>query len=114
MADWVHYATDPDGTKRFAKEDTDGTHIRLEQDISQVLERNLQERNLNDGYSKSREFRRVARIPSAVQMKWLLEEGWDCYKPECADKLMKKLNDPDWRYLRTADGHLGWSNGRFR
>jgi hypothetical protein len=34
--------------------------------------------------------------------------------PAHADKLARKLNDPDWAYLRTAPGRLGVTNGVMR
>jgi hypothetical protein len=58
--------------------------------------------------------RRVAFIPNIIRDKWINEEGWDCWAPENADRLMKRLNDPDWLYLRTAPGTLGWTGDGFR
>jgi hypothetical protein len=115
MADWVKFAHDPDGIMKFAKQrDDGGIDIKLEADVTPLLERNKAMRNHNDGYSKSREIRRVASIPNFVRVKWLMEEGWDCFAPENSDRLMRRLNDPDWAYLRTADGQLGISNGVIR
>ncbi len=91
-----------------------GLIIHSSQDVSGILERNKALQTQNDGYSPSRELRRVAFIPNIIRLKWLNEEGWDCFDPACADRLMRKLNDPDWRHLRTAPGQLGLSNGRFR
>lgn len=79
-----------------------------------VIERNKAMRNHNDGYSPSRELRRVASIPFILINKWLVEEGWNALDPDNADRLMRKLNDPDLAYLRTADGQLGMSNGVLR
>ncbi|NJK32174.1 MAG: hypothetical protein HC927_07075 [Deltaproteobacteria bacterium] len=60
----------------------------------------------NDGYSPSRELRRVATIPAAVREMWLLQEGWDAWDGRYNDRLKRKLNDPDWRWLRTAPGRV--------
>ncbi len=115
MADWILFAVDPDGTRKYARQrDDGGVDIKIEADVAPVLERNKAMRNHNDGYSKSREFRRVASIPNHVYQKILIEEGWDMYAPENAGKLMRMLNDPDWAHLRTADGTLGISNGVIR
>jgi len=114
--DWVHYATDMDGTRRYMRISLDGQTIeyRRDYDVAPALEQNLAMRNHNDGYSQSREMRRAAHIPAAIIDKWLTEEGWDCRDPRNADRLHKKLIDPDWAYLRTADGRLSLSNGVIR
>ena len=74
--------------------------------------------NHNDGYTPSRDMRRVASIPAAVRLKWMIEEGWDWmdyHQDEgVARKLAQKLNSSEWSHLRTADGNLGVSNGEMR
>jgi hypothetical protein len=85
------------------------------QDLTGILDRNRAMANHNDGYTPTRELRRVAHIPAIIRNKWLAEEGWDAYRPDLyGDKLMRKLNDPDWQYLRTAEGQIGISNGIIR
>lgn len=114
-SDWNLISNDWDGIRKYARNnDKGGVDIKIEGDVAPVLESNKAMRNHNDGYSKSREFRRVASIPAMVRMKWLTEEGWDCFDHQYADRLWRKLNDPDWAYLRTADGVLGFSNGVIR
>lgn len=88
--------------------------LRSDVDVSPVLERNKAMMNHNDGYSPTREFRRVFSIPGALVQYFWEVEGWSVYDPEHADRLVKILNDPDWRLLRTAEGHLGFSNGVIR
>lgn len=79
-----------------------------------VIERNKAMATHNDGYTQDRTIRRVATIPTIIWLKWLNEDGRDVYKPENAKWLCDKLNDPEWRDLRTAPGRLEYSNGRFR
>ena len=47
-----------------------------------------------------------ASIPASVRLKWILEEGWDWFDagrdPDVARKFRQKLNDPEWRHLRTS------------
>ena len=58
-----------------------------------------------------REMKRVASIPAGLVAKWLMEEGLDVFNPEHAERVARKLNDPDYAYLRTAPGHLGMIDG---
>lgn len=76
------------------------------QDTTPVLELNKAMATHNDGYTPSREMRRVASIPLILIYKWRQEEGWDAFDPQHADKLAQKLNDPDYAYLRTAPGRV--------
>lgn len=80
--------------------------IKYEDEIEGELESNKAMATHNDGYSPSRGIRRVASIPASVQLKWLLEEGWDCLAAENRRKLRRRLNDPEWMWLRTAPGRL--------
>lgn len=91
----------------------DQFEIRNIQDVGAALEQNKAMRNHNDGYSKSRELRRVAHIPAIVIEMWK-KEGIDLYNPDHATEVARRLNDPDWGLLRTADGMLDVSNGVIR
>ena len=50
---------------------------------------------------------RVASIPSVVVMQWM-EEGINVMAPNREDqkRIKKKLNSPEWAYLRTGGGRL--------
>lgn len=102
------------GIEHYMIEDENGTSFEAVAPTDPIIEQNKAMRNHNDGYSPSREFRRVAIIPEILIQKWRNEEGWDVYNPDHADKLAQKLNDPDYAFLRTADGHIGYSNGVMR
>lgn len=115
MKDFTYLDTSPSGVRRYFRIEDDGTIVTAaSHDTTPIIERNKAMRNHNDGYTPSRELRRVASIPNIIIAQWLHEEGLDVYNPDHADRLAKKLNDPDWAYLRTADGHLGVSNGVMR
>jgi hypothetical protein len=101
----THWMTEEEGGKLV---------FSATQDAEAILDANKAAANTNDGYSPSRELRRVATIPDIVGLKWLHEEGWWYQDPKYADRLARKLNDPDWRHLRTAPGRVGLSNGRIR
>lgn len=100
-------------THQWIQED-DHWRIASTQDVDPILDRNKAQANANDGYTPSREMRRVASIPFIVQQLWLNSEGWDCFDPDNADKLAAKLNSSEWAHLRTAPGHIGVSNGVMR
>lgn len=103
--------TTPQGIHKFAKEEGGDLTISSVQETAPILERNKAMANHNDGYSPSREMRRVATIPMVVAHKWLAEEGWWAFDPANSAKLVQKLNDPDYAYLRTAPGRLGVIEG---
>lgn len=102
------------GVDHYMIEDEDGTRFYQEQPVDPILDRNRAMATHNDGYTPSRDMRRVASIPFGLINKWLLEEGWNALDPACSDRLMRKLNDPEYHFLRTADGQLGMSNGVMR
>lgn len=92
--------------------DSDGRIIiRTQQECDPVLERNKALRN--SGNAQSAFARLVASIPMVIVHKWL-QEGIDVFSGEQQDALARKLNDPDWAYLRTGGGRLGVTNGVVR
>lgn len=101
---------------KFAEDGT--TIIRTVGDEQPRLEINkvLRDQAGYDGgfMSSAREVKRVASIPAALQIKWLVEEGLEVYNPDHAERLMRKLNDPEYAYLRTAPGRLAMSGDVFR
>ena len=85
------------------------------QDVEAILDRNKAMRTHNDGYVADRSMRRVATIPLIVRNIILNDHGWDPWKPHLyPEKMAALLNDPDWAFLRTADGRIGVSNGVVR
>lgn len=102
------------GIDHWMIQDGKDTRFASTQDTTPILEQNKAAANHNDGYSASRELRRVASVPYIVALKWLNEEGWWMFDPACADKLAAKLNSSEWQHLRTAEGRVGVSNGVMR
>jgi len=95
-------------------EDTDTTTIRTVGDCEPYLEQN--KRLANDTELTKRgikdEFWLFASIPPAIQVKWLVEEGLDVYNRHHAERVFKKLADPDYRYLKCTYGrHLAKGDG---
>ncbi len=103
MSGFVPFFTSSAGVRHAWRDEPDGGFtIASTQEVAPILERNKAMALDGDGWAPSRELRRVASIPLSVVMKWRAEEGWDAFDPACADRLKAKLNDPDWRHLRTA------------
>ena len=78
------------------------TFVRV-QDIEPYLEHNKQLR----GMEQKGDWRHTSTIPNIILMKWLNEEldrgrtGLRLYSREFDEVIQRKLNDPDWAYLRT-------------
>lgn len=102
------------GIEHYMIEDESGTRFEAVAPTDPIIEFAKTLRNHNDGYTADRSIRRVAIIPEIIVQKWRNEEGLDVYNPDHADRLARKLNDPDWAHLRSADGHIGYSNGMMR
>jgi hypothetical protein len=73
------------------------------QDVEPILERN---HALRGKPQKSDWGRHIACIPNVILVKWLNEEyargnvGLRLYSKEFDALVAKKLNDPDWKFLR--------------
>lgn len=114
MSERTHLLRSAMGIDHWLIQDGNETRFESTQDTNPILDRNKAMLTHNDGYNADRSMRRVASVPYIVGLKWLNEEGWWFMDPEHADKLARKLNSSDWAHLRTAEGHLGISNGEFR
>lgn len=118
MADWevllpAEFAGDV--THYSAPDGEGGLLVRSVQNVEPIIERNKALQTHNDGYNHDRTLRRVATIPLNVRNLILAQQGWDPWKPHLyPEKMAALLNDPDWAFLRTADGRIGVSNGVLR
>lgn len=83
--------------------DGDDMHVVRTQDVQPILDDNKRLMSLNDGYSPSRDMKRVASIPLTVVEQWM-KEGIDIFDKNCAEAIRRKLNSPDYKFLRTAPG----------
>lgn len=88
---------------------TDTTYVRVSQDCEPIIEHNKRLKSLNDGYSPSREMKRMASIPLALFQRWLQDDGltWNDYwnrmdRKERSRYRARKLMSSDWRHLRTS------------
>ena len=82
-----------------------GREFAMYADVEPILDHNGRMMNQNNGWSvegKDKLLRRAASVPFALIEKWKAEEGWNYLNPDHADKAKQKLNDIDYRKLRTA------------
>lgn len=96
--------------------DTNGKDLTVEhvQDVETILDRNAELRREDQ---RSDWGRHVASIPNVIYVKWLNEEhargntSLRMFSPEFDLIVQKKLEDPEWAYLRTDKPSLqvGWS-----
>jgi hypothetical protein len=99
-----------DGTSYYIESDGKIT-IKNTQDVDPILKKNKRLYNLNDGYSHSKELKRVASIPTLVLSVWAKEyngtNNWFAIPATERKKILKlKLNSNDFRYFRTASGRI--------
>jgi hypothetical protein len=96
--------------------DGNGSDLTVEhaQDVAPILEWNRQARREEQRGDWGRH---VARIPNVIYVKWLNEEhargntALRLFTPEFDLIVQKKLDDPEWAYLRTdrPKSQAGWS-----
>jgi hypothetical protein len=85
---------------------TDTTIIGREQDVSLLLDSN--KRLQNDAEYSKKGIRdgwwHYAKIPPLIIEKWRNEFGIDVFNKDHTQAVYKKLNDPEYRYLKTTAG----------
>jgi hypothetical protein len=84
----------------------DSLTVSHSQDVSAALEANKIAREQAEG-RRMGEMQRVASIPTVVVMEWM-KEGINVLAPNHEDlkRIKKKLNSPEYAYLRTGGGRL--------
>ena len=85
--------------------------VNEEVNIDPHLKHNKILLNQNDGYSKSRDLKRVASIPTLALSVWAKEYNgdgnWFALPKEVQSKILKtKLNSNEFKYFRTAEGKI--------
>ena len=101
-----------DSTKtRYIQESDGKLTINNQQDLNPLLERNKKLYTQNDGYTASRDMRRIASVPPIILQIWTKEyngtNNWWALPKEIQQKIMKtKLNSSDFKYFKTSEGRL--------
>ena len=96
-----------DGPVEIFHTDASSGDIVLEsvQDVSPILKANQEEFKSGDGYTPSRDLKKVASIP-LIEVHKLLQQGIDIYNADDWSKIAAKLDDPDWLKFRTSPGKI--------
>ena len=78
--------------------------VKRSQDVEPLLDLNKAEYD-PDNKRFNRDLHKVASIPLIVVERWL-NEGINVFDPAHMPLVRKKLNDPEYRFLRTKPGRL--------
>ena len=107
-SNWLPMGPAENGVSWQIRDDGKTTEMLATADVTDHLEQNKAMMNHNDGYSPSRELRRVASIPAIIILKWKEELGVDFYSsdPEQKRKVRQLLNSSEYLFLRTAPGRI--------
>ena len=81
-----------------------GGMIISQQDVTPMLEANKRVQNELPRYMHGKDMWPEAHIPDIIILKWLNEEGLDIFDKNAWPQVQRKLNDPDWRFLRLRPG----------
>jgi hypothetical protein len=102
---WRPLWTTPGGTQVFLRDNEDGTYtVWSTQENDPFLERNKAMATHDDGFGPSRDIRREGSIPMGLIEHWKQTEGVNVLHPSGHEFLRRKLNDADYRHLRTSPG----------
>jgi hypothetical protein len=97
------------GITEYYEETDDGKGFRIysEQDATSIIEANRKKRAEGRSYyARDPDMWKVASVPMVLMLKWGTEQGVPgerLFGDEMADITARKLNDPDYRHLKTAD-----------
>ena len=97
-----------DGTSYYVETDGKLT-VKKTENVTNLLKRNKELYNQNDGYTPSKDMKRIASIPRLMLEIWTKEyngtNNWFGLPHETRKKILKqKLNSSDYKYFRTASG----------
>lgn len=97
------------GITQWYEETDDGEGFRIysEQDAKAIIEANKQKQAMGrDYYARDKDMWKVACIPLILHLKWAEEQGIPghaMFGHEMTEITARKVNDPDYRHLKTAD-----------
>jgi hypothetical protein len=92
------------GVTEWYEETDAGFNLHYEQDCEPIVEMNKAKQSAGRAYyAKDNEMWKVASIPITVQYQWLTKHGVDIMNKDHWPGVKRLLNDPEWRYLKTAE-----------
>ena len=96
---------------RYIQESDGKLTINNQQNLNPLLDRNKKLYTQNDGYTASRDMRRIASVPPIMLQLWTKEyngsNNWWALPKETQNKIMRtKLNSSEFKYFRTSEGSL--------
>lgn len=94
-----------DGVTTYYRGKTDDGKVIVEtvQDCQGVVDRNKRAQSMG---RQRGEFQHWASIPAIIWNKWMIDDGVNLNKMPNAERsvyLRRKLNDPDWKWLKPVD-----------
>ncbi|OFX05437.1 MAG: hypothetical protein A3E78_09490 [Alphaproteobacteria bacterium RIFCSPHIGHO2_12_FULL_63_12] len=100
---WQPLWSDPSGTQTYMRENADGTFtIWSTKDNDPLLDLNKAMANENNGYSPSKDIRRIASVPLHFIQEYKDKTGVDLLNPHHDDARKRLFNDGSFAHLRTA------------
>ena len=97
-------------TKTFFEYDHGNDYgvVKTEQNVTPILEKNkaLYGEGDHRAHGMKESFLHVATIPNQIIEKWIVEDGINFFKKEHWPLVKRKLNDPEYRFLRTTRGRI--------
>lgn len=92
-------------TEWYWNDDNDELVQRTYQDVEPIIKANKAAQNDWGGRFGNKEtFHHVATIPHAEIVKWMNEKGINAFNQgDFEDAVIKMLNDPDWKNLKTKN-----------
>jgi hypothetical protein len=92
-------------TRYFYDEQTDGIIVERWQDVEPILDLNKANKSERPDFKHTDNWH-AASIPGVVLEKWKNEDGLDFFNQNHLDGIAKRLNDSEFRDLRTGDFKL--------
>ncbi len=90
-------------------DDTETQHTKyVYKDTAPIIGQNKQVQGKDIAKGESNEMWHMAKIPPSVIHQWLQEDPpLDIFNKDHKERLMKRLDDPDWKYLRVNTSQIG-------
>lgn len=92
-------------TTWFHADDNGDVHLEYVQDVEDILDWNVKQQNEVDAKGQIKEgWWKYGSIPMSLVMKWQIEDGIDVFDPDHMPRVLAKLNNPDFKKLKTTSG----------